>query len=57
MTASDRLVDTERGGVSREILVNDYISAEKQEKLFARTGRLSGMRARSPSRAIVRPGF
>ena len=36
MTQSDRLVDTERGIVSREIFVNDGIFAEEQEKLFAR---------------------
>jgi phenylpropionate dioxygenase-like ring-hydroxylating dioxygenase large terminal subunit len=36
MTASDRLVDTERGIVSREIFVNDGIFAEELEKLFAR---------------------
>src|SRR6202035_244133 len=36
MNPSDRLVDTERGIVSREIFVNDGIFAEEQEKLFAR---------------------
>ena len=36
MNPSDRLVDTERGIVSREIFVNDGIFAEELEKLFAR---------------------
>jgi hypothetical protein len=57
MTQSDRLVDTERGIVSREILVNDGIFAEEQESSSPAPGCLSGMRARSLSRAIVPPGF
>jgi phenylpropionate dioxygenase-like ring-hydroxylating dioxygenase large terminal subunit len=36
MMSSDRLVDTERGIVSREIFVSDAVHADELEKLFAR---------------------
>ena len=36
MTSSDRLVDTERGIVSREIFVSDAVHADELDKLFTR---------------------
>jgi len=45
-------VDEAAGQVSREIFVNDAIYREELERVFARPGCLSGMRARSRTPAI-----
>ena len=45
---TDRLVDTERGIISREIFVNDGIFAEELEKLFARAWLFVGHESQIP---------
>ena len=48
MTSADRFVDTERGIISREIFVNDWIFAEELEKLFARAWLFVGHESQIP---------
>ena len=48
MTIAKRLVDAERGIISREIFVNDGIFAEELEKLFARAWLFVGHESQIP---------
>ena len=48
MTTTGRLVDAERGVISREIFVNDGIFAEELEKLFARAWLFVGHESQIP---------